>query len=799
MVRLLISTKITLFVWLLVCFEFQGQAQLIFNETFGEGDDATTGSDDLGGVSWLTACPTCLDGGDYLKVLGGKLEGQDTNGPAKWTSSSINISSCDFIEIELDLEELGTMEGCGTGCNSVDWVMLEYNIDGAGWVTPPDATYCAGECADVFVIQADDILAGSMHYTTGCIEGGSTLLLRISVQAWAASEKWMLDNVTVSCAIGPEIDAGEDQVVCEGTAVVLTVDNPDGAVIGWNNSVIDGVAFTPDLGSDDYIVTASLDGCVARDTVVITVVDEITVTVDPAGPFTTVSGLQALEALPPGGTWSATCGVCVDPTTGEFDPAIAGPGTWTVCYEAGIAPCSDEECIEIVVTTGECEMEGSIISNDPTCFGFSDGSVTINVTGVTGDVIYVITDETGTVLNVDNSNTANSLTEGWYYFNISDEFPCVLIDSVYLTEPPQMEVSLTIENPLCYNDFSGAVYVDEVLNAQGDLNLISYVWNPNPSGENGVGVDTLINLNAGNYILIVTDANGCSITQEFSLINPDSLYFIQFGYLPAQCRLYGYQNGNGSVYGAAVGGVPDYDYLWENLETGETSNNTTWGGLNPGFYTLTATDANGCQLVQTIYVDSLNPIANFIATSPNFTGELEGTLPLEVHFVNDCVNYTQDGNPFADTSFFWNFGIGDDIFTKDFFEEFDVTYDVAGTYVVCIAVINKNGCADTACKIITVYDPFYFSPVNIFSPNNDGINDVFSFDFKALSIVMFECVLVNRWGVKVAEINAINGSWDGILQNGMEAQEGVYFYTYKGITADNTNFEGQGTVQLVRK
>ena len=118
---------------------------------------------------------------------------------------------------------------------------------------------------------------------------------------------------------------------------------------------------------------------------------------------------------------------------------------------------------------------------------------------------------------------------------------------------------------------------------------------------------------------------------------------------------------------------------------------------------------------------------------------------------------------------------------------------------MCIAVINKNGCADTACKIITVYDPFYFSPVNIFSPNNDGINDVFSFDFKAQSINTFECVLVNRWGVKVAEINAINGYWDGILQNGMEAQEGVYFYTYKGITADNTNFEGQGTVQLVRK
>ncbi len=50
----------------------RGYSQLIFNETFGEGEDAITGSDDLGGIAWSTACPTCLDAGDYFKIQGGK-------------------------------------------------------------------------------------------------------------------------------------------------------------------------------------------------------------------------------------------------------------------------------------------------------------------------------------------------------------------------------------------------------------------------------------------------------------------------------------------------------------------------------------------------------------------------------------------------------------------------------------------------------------------------------------------------------------------------------------------------------
>ena len=71
-------------------------SQVVFNETFDEGDDATTGDDDIGAVSWTTTCPDCIDDGDFFKIQGGALVGQDTNGPASFESGIIDISSCGF-------------------------------------------------------------------------------------------------------------------------------------------------------------------------------------------------------------------------------------------------------------------------------------------------------------------------------------------------------------------------------------------------------------------------------------------------------------------------------------------------------------------------------------------------------------------------------------------------------------------------------------------------------------------------------------------------------------------------------
>src|SRR5690606_13413362 len=78
----------------------------------------------------------------------------------------------------------------------------------------------------------------------------------------------------------PTVDAGNKQVICFGTSVVLTATNPDGAIISWDNGITDGTTFTPAVGSIQYTTTAVLNGCSATDTV--------TVLVNPMPTFTTI-------------------------------------------------------------------------------------------------------------------------------------------------------------------------------------------------------------------------------------------------------------------------------------------------------------------------------------------------------------------------------------------------------------------------------------------------------------------------------------------------------------------------------
>ena len=123
--------------------------------------------------------------------------------------------------------------------------------------------FVGGECADVLVIQSDDIDGGSRHYATGCVGGGEEIQIRITVQAWASSERWIVDNLEVSCSEGPELSAGDDIIICEGTEIVLEADNPDGATISWSDGVTDGVTFTQDPGTEEYTVSGTLGECTA--------------------------------------------------------------------------------------------------------------------------------------------------------------------------------------------------------------------------------------------------------------------------------------------------------------------------------------------------------------------------------------------------------------------------------------------------------------------------------------------------------------------------------------------------------
>jgi gliding motility-associated-like protein len=479
----------------------------------------------------------------------------------------------------------------------------------------------------------------------------------------------------------------------------------------------------------------------------------------------------------------------------------AAEGTYTVLLtvtsEFG---CEHTTSIEIEMTLG---LAVDIVLNEPSCYGFTDGSLTIMTEDILDEVTYEIKDSAGAVLNIDNSNTANNLSEGWYYFLVDDGSGCVTNDSVYISQPAELDIELTVTDPQCYGEATGWASVQDVYNYGGSYDEITYVWNPNPAGVGGLFADSSYNLVAGDYTLTINDANGCAKTFDFEITQPDSLYFSQFGYEPAYCRLFEYQSGNGVVFGAAAGGTPDFDYLWTHLESGETSNNSTWGGLNPGNYTLQVTDQKGCLLVQSVYLDSLNPIADFTVVSDDLNGDLQGTAPVEASFMNTSENFANPNNPLADTTFYWNLNnpLADWQISKDYDEQIDTIYDATGTSYfveVCLVAMNKNGCTDTACQIITIYEPILFEPVNVFTPDDDGVNDFFTFNERAASIATFECVIVNRWGTVVHEIKDIADVWDGNTKDGKPCPAGVYFYSYRLTTDNGTNLQGQGHVTLIR-
>ena len=470
-------------------------------------------------------------------------------------------------------------------------------------------------------------------------------------------------------------------------------------------------------------------------------------------------------------------------------------GNWTVLI-TNQAGCNWSQTFTI---TDPQAVDIDFISNDPSCYGFTDGSFTVNPSG-SSPFTFTITNSVGTQLNAGNTNAVNNLVTGWYYVNVIEGSGCIGDDSIFIDQPGQLDIDLIITQPLCYGFPTGVAFVDTVYNHAGNYNTVSFFWNPNPAGINGIGQDSSSQLGPGDYALTVNDIAGCSRVFDFNIAYPDSLYFIQLGFDPAYCRLYPYQSGNGVVYAAASGGTPDYTYLWTELNTGATSPNTTWGGRNPGDYQIVATDDNGCTLTQTITVDSLNPVADFDATSAQFTaGTYEGTAVVDVHFVNQSMYFANPNDPNADTTFFWHFGFAGQPWelSEDVFETFDTSYSVGGVYPVCLVALNKNGCSDTLCKDLIIYDPLAFTPVNVFTPDGDDINDGFSFVFYARAVSEFNCVIVNRWGHKVFEMSDIADVWDGKDRNGDLCTDGVYFYTYNGTADNGSTFAGQGTVQII--
>lgn len=131
----------------------------------------------------------------------------------------------------------------------------------------------------------------------------------------------------------------------------------------------------------------------------------------------------------------------------------------------------------------------------------------------------------------------------------------------------------------------------------------------------------------------------------------------------------------------------------------------------------------------------------------------------------------------------------------------------SGIVKVKLYVIDENGCESAMEHLLLVLEALRFP--NVFTPNNDGVNDYF-FPIEVVGYFLdFEMIIYNRWGAKVWErrcggnncpdYNNENFWWDGKIQNGKDASEGVYYWVVTALPkSQKTTFILHGSVSLFR-
>lgn len=280
---------------------------------------------------------------------------------------------------------------------------------------------------------------------------------------------------------------------------------------------------------------------------------------------------------------------------------------------------------------------------------------------------------------------------------------------------------------------------------------------------------------AGVYSLVTTDAlTQCSDTTDFTVSgNTTPPQGVDAGTIAnISC-------GNSTATLTGVSTSTNVNYSWSGPSaTSIISNGTTPNPVvaETGTYTLTVTDiATGCQSTATVIVAQANVTASFTANPTT------GISPLTVNFTDASVGATN-----------WNWNFGDSN-TSPLQNPTNVY--TSGSYTV-ILTASSGTCTSTATVVIVVEDGFTMEIPNVFTPNADGANDVFS--IKSTGVKEISLQIFNRWGEKLYEFSGPKASWDGLAPNGLQVPEGTYFYFVKATGFDDAEVEKHGSVNLFR-
>ncbi|MFK7810095.1 MAG: lamin tail domain-containing protein [Saprospiraceae bacterium] len=261
--------------------------------------------------------------------------------------------------------------------------------------------------------------------------------------------------------------------------------------------------------------------------------------------------------------------------------------------------CTWVETTEILASS---PINGNETVTDLPCAGTGTGSIELNVSG--GNMPY----------DFDWSNNASTATNlnldvGGYWVTITDATGCEYTDSLTIGSPEPVIATAQVGELSCFGNTNATINVD----IDGGSGTYNYAWN---TGDTTAIVN---NLAAGNYLLTVTDSNGCSSDYSYTVDQP-SLLTATVQTNAIAC----FGNNNGSLSVNANGGTGLHSYLWSN---GSTATELT--NIAAATYAVTVSDDNGCTAVESIALAENPQILNTInQTNLNCNNTPTGSISL---------------------------------------------------------------------------------------------------------------------------------------------------------------------------
>ena len=248
--------------------------------------------------------------------------------------------------------------------------------------------------------------------------------------------------------------------------------------------------------------------------------------------------------------------------------------------------CTSQLIVDI--TEPIAALTTSLTFVDVLCNGDATGSIDLSVAGGTGPYSYAW-DNTATTQDI------VTLTAGNYNVTVTDAKGCITNDGTPISEPTALGLTQAAVDVLCYGGNNGSVSV----NITGGVTPYDYSWSDGMNNQLSNSTNSMSNLYADTYHLLLTDSNLCTITANIQVAEPSAPIALTELTTNIPCR----GDNTGSIDVSVTGGTGPYTYLWSDGATTEDIS-----ALIAGTYTLDVTDANGC--TESITANVTQPASN---------------------------------------------------------------------------------------------------------------------------------------------------------------------------------------------